>query len=473
MTDDLQRQLDSIAHVGAERALLSIALKNPETLFDISLEVSADDFNNFANRSVYQIMTTILDRKFDNIGRVNPVVIHSLAQANGIAEDIGGMPYLEILNRTDAGEENMRFYLEKVKQASIRRSSFKKALTVIDDAISCEDEDVDSFVSRQEEKFLDIVMDSKSTTDAIVKMGSIVKTTMEKVSTTPRDILGVPTGYEEYDRATGGLVPGRLKVVGATAKTGKSAHALNIAKHIALEVGLPVLYIDTEMPTEEQLYRLTSIVATETGTIVPESAITRGLYTRNQEMKFAVDDYATPLIENAPLFHVYMTDFSPDKIYNLCRKFQHQHGVDWNGYEKQFVLIFDYIKMDENSFKNNVQEYLVLGQITNMLKNKVAGQMNIPVLTYAQINPRSGHDNADINSSHLSGSNRIIMYLNEFSVLRKKTTEELENDGIGNGNIVWHVQESRNGGSYKGWIDYTTKIGVPAMKELRNVELAS
>jgi replicative DNA helicase len=174
-------------------------------------------------------------------------------------------------------------------------------------------------------------------------------------------------------------------------KTGKSAHALNVGINVAVGQGIPVLYIDTEMPTEEQIDRMTSIIATDSGTVVPERLVISGMYSRNPRMKEAVDDYAKPLIQGAPFYHVYMPDFSPEKIHNLARKFQRQHGVTWNGFENQFVLIFDYIKMDESSFKGNQQEYIILGQITNMLKNKIAGAMGIPVLAYAQINPRTGY----------------------------------------------------------------------------------
>ncbi|MNS56448.1 Replicative DNA helicase [compost metagenome] len=297
---------------------------------------------------------------------------------------------------------------------------------------------------------------------------------LDNVANSPREMLGVPTGFDEYDRQTGGAVPGRLKCIAATAKTGKSALALNMAKNISINSNVPVLYIDTEMPTGEQVDRLTSIVATELSEIiVPERAVSSGLYARNPKMKDAVDT-AKEMIKTAPFYHVYMPDFTPEKIRNLARKFQRQHGIEWNGYkEKQFVLIFDYIKMPDEAMKGNVNEYLVLGQITSMLKNLVAGMLNIPVITFAQLNPRNANNIEDVNSSHMSGSNRIVMYVNELAFLRKKTDKELEQDGPENGNLVLELGETRNGGSYKGWIHYDIRRGVTSMTELRNVALSA
>jgi replicative DNA helicase len=464
-------KLDSIAHVGSERAILSIAMADPETLFDITVELEPEDFTNQANKYIYQIMLTILDNKHANIGKVNPMIIHALAQNSGLEEQIGGVAYLQMISKTDAGIENLKFFLEKVKQASVRRDAFRKAITVMDEAVSNEEEEAGSFISRQEEKFLDAVMKIENNTNELVRIGDKIDVILEKRETQPRDVLGIPTGFAEYDRATGGLVPSRLKVVAAPPKTGKSAHGLNVGINVALQ-GIPVLYIDTEMTTEEQIDRMTSIIATDfSGVVVPERLVTTGMYSRNKQMKEAVDDFAKPMIKDAPFFHIYLPDFTPDKIHNIARKFQRQHGVEWNGFQNQFVLIFDYIKMDDSSFKGGQQEYVVLGQTTNMLKNKIAGAMGIPVLAYAQINPRTGYGAEDLNSSHMSGSNRIVMFVNELSFLRKKTDNELGEQGRVNGNRVWKLGETRNGGSYEGWIDFTVERGVAKMKELRNVAL--
>jgi replicative DNA helicase len=471
LTEEQQRQFDTISHVGAERALLNIAMRNPESLFDMTSEIDGSDFSNFSNKTIFEIMVNILDNEYNNISQVNPTVIGSIAQSAGCFEEIGGFHYLEAIYRTDAGEENIRYFVSKVKQASLRREIYMKAISAMQDAIECEEEEASEFVSRQEEKFLDVVMRTNGV-ETIIHVGSLVDVVIQRNTENVREILGMPSGFVEYDRQTGAFIPGRLKVVAATAKTGKSAHALNVAKHVSVHEGIPVLYVDTEMKTEEQLERLLSILATElTGTIVPESAIARGLFSRNQAMVEAVD-IARQVIADAPFYHVYMPDFTPEKVRSLARQFQRQHGVDWNGYEKQFLLIFDYIKMPDEASKNpNVKEYQVLGDITNMLKNKVAGLLNIPVLAYAQLNPRTANGQDDMNSSFMSGSNRIVMFVNELSFLYKKTDEQINNDGRDNGNLIWKLGETRNGGTYKGWIDYTIRQGVTRMIEVRNVSL--
>src|SRR5437764_1973901 len=192
LDENIQRKLDSIAHVGSERAILSIAMSDPETLFDITVELEPEDFTNVANKYIYQIMLTILDNKHANIGKVNPMIIHALAQNSGIEEQIGGMNYLQMVAKTDAGVENLKFFMEKIKQASIRREAFRKAVTVMEEAIISEEEDATTFISRQEEKFLDSVMRMENNTNEMVRIGDKIDDILEKRETQPREVLGIP-----------------------------------------------------------------------------------------------------------------------------------------------------------------------------------------------------------------------------------------------------------------------------------------
>lgn len=58
--------------------------------------------------------------------------------------------------------------------------------------------------------------------------------------------VGVPTGFIDLDRMTGGLRPGQLIVLGARPSMGKSALGLDVALNVARTVG-PVLFTSAEM----------------------------------------------------------------------------------------------------------------------------------------------------------------------------------------------------------------------------------
>src|SRR5438093_12889 len=55
----------------------------------------------------------------------------------------------------------------------------------------------------------------------------------------PSDVTGVPTGFIDLDRMTAGLQPGDLVIIAGRPSMGKTALALNIAEHVAVDNGLP------------------------------------------------------------------------------------------------------------------------------------------------------------------------------------------------------------------------------------------
>jgi replicative DNA helicase len=74
-------------------------------------------------------------------------------------------------------------------------------------------------------------------------------------------VTGVPTGFHDLDMKTSGLQPGDMVIVAGRPSMGKTAFALNIAEHVALEAKLPVAIFSMEMPGTQLAMRLLSSVA--------------------------------------------------------------------------------------------------------------------------------------------------------------------------------------------------------------------
>lgn len=73
-----------------------------------------------------------------------------------------------------------------------------------------------------------------------------------------RGLAGVSTGLRRLDRATSGLLPGALVLIGGTTSSGKSALALKIAAHAA-EGGAVVYLASLEMPAVSLAHRLAAM----------------------------------------------------------------------------------------------------------------------------------------------------------------------------------------------------------------------
>ncbi len=70
------------------------------------------------------------------------------------------------------------------------------------------------------------------------------------------EVTGVRTGFYDMDRMTAGLQKGDLIVLAARPSMGKTAFALNIAEHVAVQEGLPVLVFSMEMGAAQLALRM-------------------------------------------------------------------------------------------------------------------------------------------------------------------------------------------------------------------------
>ena len=70
------------------------------------------------------------------------------------------------------------------------------------------------------------------------------------------EFSGIPTGYLDLDNLTAGFQNDELIIIAARPSVGKTAFALNIARHVVVEEGLPVLFVSLEQARIELAERL-------------------------------------------------------------------------------------------------------------------------------------------------------------------------------------------------------------------------
>jgi predicted ATP-dependent serine protease len=80
---------------------------------------------------------------------------------------------------------------------------------------------------------------------------------IERIHEDHREVTGVPTGFPDLDRLTGGLQPGNLVVISARPSVGKTVLAIDIARHATVRAGVPTLFCTFELTRSEISQRLT------------------------------------------------------------------------------------------------------------------------------------------------------------------------------------------------------------------------
>lgn len=256
--------------------------------------------------------------------------------------------------------------------------------------------------------------------------------------------VGYSTGYESVDKFFT-YRKGELTVVEARRKHGKSVWGMDTVYHL-LQCGLSVVYFDTEMKDDIFFSRLLSHM-----TGIPENNILSGVYNKDEEK---VIFEAMKWLKSKNLIHEYDPSWTRDRVITECKILKNQNRLDF--------FIYDYLK--DTSGKTSTGEiYLELGNWCNDIKNKICGALDIPGLTFAQLN-RSGQT---------GDSFKIEQYVTTGCIWRPKDDEELARDGKECGNYCLQVLFNRIGGSHEedDYIDFVFKKSILTIEEAKTQHL--
>ncbi len=186
----------------------------------------------------------------------------------------------------------------------------------------------------------------------------------------PNKLRGLPTGFTEFDRKTGGLRPGDLMIVAGRPSMGKTTLAVNMAEYAALKSGVnaAVVIFSMEMPSDQLVTRMLSSIGQ-----VPLNSLRTG--------HIADDDWknitsATKLLSDARIFIDETAGLTPTELRARSRRIKREHGLD--------LIVVDYLQLMQVSGtkENRATE---IAEISRGLK-ALAKELSVPVIALSQLN---------------------------------------------------------------------------------------
>ena len=355
---------DNIENIEAEECLLGMLLCDGNLMGEISRIINFDDFNNKHNEKIYSAMYSI----YNKTGSINIVVLEEELKKMQVYDLIGGRQRLDDLFNRAPLETSIERFADIVKDKSIKRKL----------VVACQD--ITEQTKRDYYNYKDILdiaqskiikLTSDNNTSDVVDLKQLgtdrIKKILEQSEHNVNEHIGIPSGYADYDRITGGFHNSDLLILAARPAVGKTAFALNLALNAAKK-NKKVLIFSLEMGNEQLYDRLLSI----------ESGISLNKIRHNKLTEAEVLDLNNTITRMSK-YSLYISDVPAVNILdikNICRKLKTSEGLD-------FVVI-DYLQLiSPTADAAKVREQQV-SEISRGLKI-LAKELHVPILTLSQL----------------------------------------------------------------------------------------
>jgi len=350
-------------NLDAEQSVLGALLSDRDAIIHVASFLRPGDFYRRAHSLIYEAILSLYNRREPT----DLVTLVDELTRQGVIEDVGGEAYLAELIASTPTSVHAEYYARIVTRTAVRRRLIDAGSEIVrigfDDAT-----DVEEALDSAERILFDV--SQRRGEREFRSMREILEEYFDRLDSLHQhkgDVVGVPTGFIDLDKLTGGLQKSDLIIIAARPSVGKSALGLSLAYHAAVQhqqtVGLFVL----EMSGEQIVQRLLSM---ETGI---DSHRLRMGFIDDSEWNSVVRAFGR--LSEAPIFVDDTASVSLMDVRSKSRRLAAEHGLD--------MIIIDYLQLMSSGRRsdNRVQE---ISEISRGLK-QLARELDVPVVALAQL----------------------------------------------------------------------------------------
>lgn len=426
----------------SERAVLAGICKYGEDAYlDVTDIVQESSFTIDSNSIIYKCLKYLCEN--EQKPSIDVASIYAAAQDIGVSNIFSKKEeaqHLKAILDFPVSLENVRKFAAKIRKLEIARLLRKQLEQAGDKLLEINgNEPIASILGVAEDAVFNFSSLLNDTDNNPISIGKDIDEYIKSLEENKVDQIGIPTGFPVYDKAIGGgLRKGTVNVIAARPKTGKTLLSDNIGFHIAHKHNIPVLNMDTEMNTVDHINRVLGMM-----TEVEINSIETGKFAESADTKTKILNAAQEL-KSTRLFYKSIAGKPFEEQLAIMRRWiLKEVGLNEDGTAKQCVIFYDYLKlMDSQGMSQDLKEYQVLGFMMTSLHN-FAVRYQVPIVAFIQLN-RDGITKESTDTA--SGSDRIIWLCSNFSIFKRKSDEEIAEDGPNNGNRKLLPLVSRHGG---------------------------
>ncbi|MCU0775114.1 MAG: replicative DNA helicase [Ideonella sp.] len=369
--DDEVARLRTPPHsIEAEQSVLGGLLLDNSAWDRAADTLTESDFYRYEHRLIY----TAIGHLVNATKPADVITVFEQLQSLGKAEDCGGIVYLNALANSVPSAANLRRYAEIVRERAVLRKLIAASDEIATMAFNPLGRPIDQILDEAEGRIFRIGEETERSHQGPLSMDQLVVQLLDRVNELheagAQDVTGVRTGFYDLDRMTAGLQPGDLIVLAARPSMGKTAFALNIGEHVAINEGLPVVVFSMEMGASQLALRMVGSL----GRIDQQHLRTGAL--RDDEWSRLSE--AVEKLQKGSMFIDETPALTPNELRARARRLSRHCG-------KLGLIIVDYLQLMSGSSSSDENRATELGEVSRGLK-ALAKELGCPVIALSQLN---------------------------------------------------------------------------------------
>src|SRR5713226_709299 len=239
--------------VEAEQGVLGSMLISPrDTIAECVEKINEEYFYVPAHQTIYTVLVELW-----NAGQaIDLITFTQVLRDRNLLESVGGAAFVTSLFTFVPTAANVQYYLDIVRDKYILREIIAAATESVRRAYEEQDE-VNNLLDEVEQRIFAVGEDRFK--GQMLSMKEQVMSTLESIEKLFENkgvITGVSTGFRDFDKLTSGLHSSEMIVIAARPSMGKTALAMNIAEHAAIQLKLPVAIFSLEMSAQQLVQRM-------------------------------------------------------------------------------------------------------------------------------------------------------------------------------------------------------------------------
>ena len=346
----------------AERAVLGAILLDHDCLYRVADKIRAADFDDPRHRTLFEACAALAEKSQP----ITLITLRNFVEERDLLERSGGLGYLASVADAVPTTAHVEHFARIVRDKAIGRALIRTCERIASDGYEGATP-IGDLLETAEREVLHIAMGHVDSD--FVEVANELEGTFEYIERIQRgEIAGVHTGFEDFDKLTGGLNGGEFVVLASRPGVGKTALALNIARNCAVDHNGCVVIFSMEMATRELMLRL----------LMSEAQID---FSRFRNGYLGDRDWprltrAADTLQNARVFIDDSGGINASEIGAKARRLHREQNLS--------LIIVDYIQLMKGSGGEDRREQEV-AETTRSLKN-LAKDLDVPVMALSQLN---------------------------------------------------------------------------------------